>query len=160
MSSALREFARRIPKAELHIHLEGSIRPDVLLTLARRNGQPLGELTEAQLLDYYQFRDFSHFLEVYISILKCLRSPDDFSLIAYEFGKSMAAQNCRYAEVTFTIISNMHYAGLPWEVILAGLNEGRAGGGRFRCWLGLDFRHCARPAGPAGRSRGDLAGRP
>jgi adenosine deaminase len=126
MSDALREFARRIPKAELHVHLEGAIQPDVLLRLARRNHQPLGDMTGAQLRDYYEFRDFGHFLTVYISILKCLRTPDDYRLIAYEFGKSMAEQNCRYAEVTFTIISNVTYSGLPWEVILDGLNQGRA----------------------------------
>jgi adenosine deaminase len=126
MTSALLAFARHMPKAELHVHLEGSIQPDVLLTLARRNDQPLGGTTEAELRDYYQFRDFGHFLEVYISILKCLRTPDDYRLIAYEFGRSMAAQNCRYAEATFTIISNVHYSGLPWQAILNGLNDGRA----------------------------------
>jgi adenosine deaminase len=115
-----------MPKAELHVHLEGSIQPDVLLTLARRNGQPIGAMTEAQLRDYYQFRDFGHFLEVYISILKCLRTPDDYRLIAYEFGRYMDQQNCRYAEVTFTIISNAQFSGLPWEVILDSLNRGRA----------------------------------
>jgi adenosine deaminase len=126
MTNALREFARRMPKAELHVHLEGSIQPDTLLTLARRNGQPLGEMTEAELREYYRFSDFGHFLQVYISILKCLRTPEDYRLIAYEFGRSMAEQNCRYAEVTFTIISNAHYSGLPWEVILDGLNAGRS----------------------------------
>lgn len=126
MSDALRAYARRIPKAELHVHLEGSIQPDVLLTLARRNDQPIGAMTEAELRDYYRFRDFGHFLEVYIAIIKCLRTPDDFRLITYEFGRSMAAQNCRYAEATVTIISDAHYSGLSWEVILAGLNEGRS----------------------------------
>lgn len=126
MPNTLLHYARHLPKAELHVHLEGSIQPHVLLTLARRNGQPLGDLTESQLRAYYQFRDFGHFLTVYISILKCLRTRDDYRLIAYEFGRSMSSQNCRYAEVTFTIISNAYYSGLPWEVILDGLNEGRA----------------------------------
>ena len=77
---------------------------------------------------YYQFRDFSHFLDLYITILKCLRTPDDYRLIAYEFGCEAARQNIRYAEVTFTIISNAYYSGLPWQVILDGLNQGRAAG--------------------------------
>ena len=129
MTEALRAFARRMPKAELHVHLEGSIQPDVLLRLARRNGQPIGAMSEAELRAYYRFRDFGHFLEVYIAILKCLRAPDDYRLIAYEFGRGLAAQNCRYAEVTFTIISNVKYSGLPWAVILDGLNAGRAQAG-------------------------------
>ena len=78
---------------------------------------------------YYQFRDFSHFLDLYITILKCLRTPDDYRLIAYEFGREAARQNIRYAEVTFTIISNVYYSGLPWQVILDGLNQGRAEAG-------------------------------
>ncbi len=126
MTSVLHDFARRLPKAELHIHLEGSILPTTLLQLARQNGQPLPADDEAGLRAYYQFRDFGHFLNLYITILKCLRTPADYRLIAYEFGREMARQNIRYAEVTFTIISNALYSGLPWEAILDGLNQGRA----------------------------------
>lgn len=127
---SLHEFARRLPKVELHVHLEGAIQPATLLQLARQNGQPLpasaAEDDEAGLRAYYRFRDFGHFLDLYITILKCLRRPEDYRLIAYEFGREMARQNIRYAEVTFTIISNVKYSGLPWEVILDGLNQGRA----------------------------------
>jgi adenosine deaminase len=126
MSSSLHEFARRIPKAELHVHLEGSIPPRTLLQLARQNGQQLPADDEAGLRAYYQFTDFTHFLNLYITILKCLRTPEDYQLIAYEFGREAARQNTRYSEVTFTIISNVRYSGLPWEVILGGLNRGRA----------------------------------
>lgn len=126
MPTALHEFARRLPKVELHVHLEGSIQPATLLQLARRNGQPLPASDAASLRAYYQFRNFSHFLDLYITILKCLRTPADYRLIAYEFGREMARQNIRYAEVTFTIISNVKYSGLPWQVILDALNAGRA----------------------------------
>ncbi len=136
MPTALHEFARRLPKAELHVHLEGSIQPATLLQLARQNGQPLPASDEAGLRAYYQFRDFGHFLSLYITILKCLRTPEDYRLIAYEFGKEMARQNIRYAEVTFTIISNAYYSGLPWEVILDGLNRGR---GRAQAEFGVTW---------------------
>ncbi len=86
-----------MPKAELHVHLEGSIQPATLLQLARQNGQPLPAADEAGLRAYYQFRDFSHFLDLYITILKCLRTPDDYRLIAYEFGREAARQNIRYS---------------------------------------------------------------
>ena len=126
MSTPLRELARRLPKVELHVHLEGSIQPRTLLRLAHQNDQQLPAADEAGLRAYYQFSDFSHFLDLYITILKCLRTPADYRLIAYEFGREAARQNIRYSEVTFTIISNVTYSGLPWEVILDGLNEGRA----------------------------------
>jgi aminodeoxyfutalosine deaminase len=118
-------FARRIPKAELHVHLEGSIRPATLLQLAARNGIRLPASDERGLREFYRFRDFAHFVEVYVAVSRCLRTPDDYRLVAYEFGAEMARQNTRYAEATFTMSTNMRLTGLPWQEILAGLNEGR-----------------------------------
>ncbi len=133
----LHEFARRIPKAELHIHLEGAIRPATLLQLAQRNGAVLPAQDEAGLREFYRFRDFSHFIEVYFTITRCLHTPDDYYLIAYEFGSDCARQNIHYAEVTFSITTNVKYTGLPWETILDGLNAGRA---QARAELGVDWR--------------------
>ncbi|MBN1146940.1 MAG: adenosine deaminase [Anaerolineales bacterium] len=121
----LLEYARRIPKAELHVHLEGAIRPAILLQLAERNGLPLPARNAAELQDFYRYRDFAHFIRVYESIIACLRTEDDYRLIAYEFGAECARLNVRYAEVTFTIETNMRLNGLPWETILENLNSGR-----------------------------------
>jgi adenosine deaminase len=122
----LHEFARHTPKVELHVHLEGSIRPATLLQLAQRNGVSLPAQDVEGLQDFYRFRNFDHFLDVYVTITGCLRTPDDYCLIAYEFGADCARQNIRYAEVTFTVVTNVEYTGLPWRVIVEGLNEGRA----------------------------------
>ena len=124
-SMNLLEFAHRLPKVELHVHLEGSIRPATLLQLAQRNGVRLPAQDEEGLRDFYRFRDFAHFIEVYNIITGCLRTPDDYCLIAYEFGSDCARQNIRYAEVTFTIATNTKYNGLDWQAILEGLNAGR-----------------------------------
>jgi adenosine deaminase len=133
----LREFARRMPKVELHVHLEGSIRPRTLLELARRNGVALPGGNEPGLFEFYRFRDFSHFVQVYVTITRCLRTPEDYALIAYEFGADCARQNVRYAEVTFTIATNMLSTGLHWQSILEALNDGRA---RARTEHGVDWR--------------------
>jgi len=121
----LHEFARRMPKAELHVHLEGSILPRTLLELARRNHINLPAGDEAGLIARYKFKDFSHFLETYLMITGCLRTPDDYRLVAYEFGRECARQHIRYAEVTFTMLTNAAMTGLPWPHILASLNDGR-----------------------------------
>jgi adenosine deaminase len=130
-------FIRDMPKAELHVHLEGSIRPATLLTLAKRNDVPLPARDLDSLRTFYRFTDFGHFIQVYITISSCLRTVDDFSLIAYEFGADMARQNIRYAEVTFTPYPHASRKGLAFDGILAGLNDGRA---RAQAEFGVEFR--------------------
>ncbi len=130
------EFARRMPKVELHIHLEGSIRPATLLKLAQRNDISLPAQDVEGLRDFYRFRDFDHFIQVYFTITGCLRTPDDYRLIAYEFGADCARQNIRYAEVTFTMNTNIAFTGLDWREIMTGLNQGRA---EARAEFGVDW---------------------
>jgi len=133
----LLDFARRIPKTDLHVHLEGSIRPATLLKLAERNGIRLPAQDETGLQAFYQFHDFTQFIQVYMTLTSCLRSVDDYRLAAYEFGCDCARQNTRYAEVTFSILTNMRLTGLPWQDILTGLNAGRE---QARAELGVDWR--------------------
>ncbi len=121
----LAEFAKRMPKAELHVHLEGSILPHTLLRLAERNHIHLPADDEAGLAELYRFRNFDQFLDSYVTITSCLRTPEDYQLIAYDYGSECARQNIRYAEVTFTILTNTRLTGLPWKEILQGLNAGR-----------------------------------
>ena len=134
---SLHDFVRDMPKVELHAHLEGSIRPSTLLTLAERNHVPLPAQDLEGLRAFYRFTDFDHFIRVYLTISKCLKTPDDFDLIAHEYGASMARQNIRYAEVTFTPYTNVTNTGLPFDEVLAGLNQGRA---RAAAEFGVEFR--------------------
>jgi adenosine deaminase len=133
----LLDFARRIPKVDLHVHLEGSIRPATLLQLAERNSIRLPAQDEASLQAFYQFHDFTHFIQVYMTVTGCLCSVDDYRLAAYEFGHDCALQNIRYAEVTFSILTNVRLTGLPWQDILSGLNTGRK---QARAEFGVDWR--------------------
>lgn len=133
----LHEFAHRIPKAELHVHLEGSIQPATLLELAQRNRISLPVKNPAGLQDFYRFKDFEHFVQVYLTITGCLRTPEDYSLIAYKFGHECARQNIRYAEVTFSIETNQRLSGLPWQVIVEALNIGRS---KAKAEFGVDWR--------------------
>lgn len=121
----LDQFAQRMPKTELHVHLEGSILPRTLLALAQRNQIHLPAYNEAGLHELYNFQSFDQFLERYVTITGCLRTVDDYRLVAYEYGCECARQNIRYAEVTFTILTNTRLTGLTWQEILQGLNAGR-----------------------------------
>ena len=98
----LAQFIHRMPKVELHVHLEGALQPATLLELARRNGVALPADDEAGLQRWYRFTDFKHFIEIYLTISSCLCTPADIELIARDFLRQQAAQNIRYSEVTFT----------------------------------------------------------
>ena len=132
---SLESYLRAAPKAELHAHLEGSIRPEVLLRLARRNGVPLPYDTPEGLRAWFTFRDFAHFIEIYVAITRCLRSEDDYAEIAFEHGADMARQHISYAEVTFS--PSTHWLlGVPHDVYFAGLTRGRE---RARAELGVEI---------------------
>jgi adenosine deaminase len=120
------DFIRRMPKVELHVHLEGSIQPETLLALAHRNGVALPATTVEGLRQWYTFTDFAHFIEIYIAISSCICTPEDIELIAREFLRGQAEQNIVYSEVTFTPYThfsrNRH---IPFEEQLAALSRAR-----------------------------------
>ncbi len=122
-AGGLDAFIAQMPKAELHIHLEGSVRPATLLALARRNGIALPVPDENGLRDYYRFQDFNHFLAVYDLICDCISTSDDLTLMTYELGASAAAEQIRYMEVTFTTCGRLR-RGLSLNDQLTGILEG------------------------------------
>ena len=121
----LERYLRAAPKAELHVHLEGSILPATLLELARRNRAELPATSVDGLREWFRFRDFAHFEEIYGVISRCLRTIEDYELIAFEFGAEMARQNVRYAEVTFSPAFHYHQ-GVAQDAWFGGLERGRA----------------------------------
>lgn len=123
---SLESFIKAMPKVELHVHLEGSIRPETLLRLARRHQIALPADTLEGLRAWYNFTSFPHFVEVYIAISQCIRTPDDVELIAREFLAGQAAQNIRYSEVTYTALTPYRLSRIPFADQLAALNRARA----------------------------------
>lgn len=122
----LGELIDRLPKAELHLHLEGSIPPELALRLAHRRGRALPGMAEgaAGLREHYRFAHFGEFLRMYIAISACLVEAEDFCEIAVSLGRELAAQNVVYAETTFTPMTHVA-RGVDPSVMLAGLAEGR-----------------------------------
>lgn len=121
----LHQFAHQMPKTSLHIHLEGSIAPQTMLKIAKRNNIALPFKNESEFHALCTFASFEEFGKLYKSIINCLKTPEDFELISYEFGKECARQNIRYSEVTFTMGTSMKFSGLPWQTILTALNKGK-----------------------------------
>jgi len=123
---SLDTFIRRMPKVELHVHLEGSIQPETLLLLAERNNVTLPYRTVEGLRQWYKFIDFPHFVEIYLAISACICSPEDIEFIAREFLRGQAAQRIRHSEVTFSPYT--HYSTnrrIPFEDQLAALGRAR-----------------------------------
>ena len=89
-----------LPKVELHVHLEGSMRVSTVVELAERYGV---ELPEGLREGRYGFRSFRHFIDEWLAGLSCLRSTEDVRRVALEFCADEAAQGVRYAEVSFSL---------------------------------------------------------
>jgi len=122
---SIEQYLQEAPKAELHVHLEGSVRPTTLLTLAERNAVSLPVSSVEELQRWFAFRDFNHFIEIYFTISHCLKQAEDYELIVYEFAEEMARQHVRYAEVTFSPSTHEFALGVPFDVYFAGLTRGR-----------------------------------
>jgi aminodeoxyfutalosine deaminase len=89
-----------LPKAELHLHLEGSIRPEIAVLLARRHGI---SLTEYEVRQRYAYSDFTGFIEAFKWVTSFLREPADFAVLANDLASQLLAQNVAYAEVTLSV---------------------------------------------------------
>jgi aminodeoxyfutalosine deaminase len=132
---SLETYLRAAPKAELHVHLEGAILPATLLALAAKNGMDLPATTEDEVRRWFVYRDFRHFIEIYVTITRCLRDVEDYERITYDFGAEMARQNIKYAEVTFSP-STHKWLGVSEDVYFAGLTRGRE---RARADFGVEI---------------------
>lgn len=124
----LEEFITSMPKVELHVHLEGSVRPETLLKLAQRHHIALPAADLPGLRKWYTFQDFDHFLEIYMAISSCLRTAEDMELIAREFLLGQAQQNIRYSEVTFTAYNQYDNNQLGFHEQLDAINRARSWG--------------------------------
>jgi adenosine deaminase len=114
-------FIARLPKCELHLHLEGSLRPETQLRLAERNGIRTS-LEEVERR--YDFRDFDHFVELFVFGLRLFQAAEDFADAIESLAVELAAQNVRYVEVTSTAFSH-RLRGVPVSEYVEGLNSGR-----------------------------------
>lgn len=119
-------FIAALPKAELHLHLEGSIDAPTLLELRQRHGKD-GSLEE--LAPLYQYSDFAAFLQAFKTITEDLQGPDDYELITYRLMEKLKAENVLHAEV-YVSVGVCLWRKQDFDAILAGLERGRQRGQR------------------------------
>ena len=90
------------PKIELHVHLEGTVRPATLLEIARRNHYDLPTHSEEGLAELYDFRDFAHFIDVWILTTNALRTEEDFRQVVVDYAAEAASHGAVYLEGIFS----------------------------------------------------------
>jgi aminodeoxyfutalosine deaminase len=123
----LRSFIKKMPKVEMHVHLEGSIQPETLLHMAERNSVALPANTVEGLRTWYTFTDFPHFVDIYLTISSCICSGDDIEYVAREFLREQASQNIRYSEVIFTPYTHFSLnKKIPFDEQIAALASARS----------------------------------
>ncbi|MCQ4210721.1 adenosine deaminase [Streptomyces longispororuber] len=106
MSQSLQTFIAGLPKAELHVHHVGSASPRIVSALAARHSDSKVPSDPEALADFFTFTDFAHFIDVYLSVVDLIRTPEDVRLLTYEVARDLARQNVRYAELTITPYSS------------------------------------------------------
>ncbi|MGB1698528.1 MAG: adenosine deaminase [Nannocystaceae bacterium] len=120
------EWLRAQPKAELHLHLEGSIAPALALDLARAHGLPLPGMEDGVegVARAFVFEDFERFIRVFLAVSDCLREEEDFCAAVVALGERLGAQGIVAAEVTVTAMTHLR-RGVSETALLSGLKRGR-----------------------------------
>jgi aminodeoxyfutalosine deaminase len=123
-ASVSEEYIKSLPKAELHLHLEGTVTPATLGELSRKYQTQYASLSEEELeTQLFHYRDFYHFLDTYRIVCSHLRTPEDYSMVLERLGAYFRGQNIRYAEIIYT-------PSIPWrterdgrEILIALLEQ-------------------------------------
>ena len=111
------------PKIELHVHLEGTVRPETLLEIARRNDYALPADTVEGLAPLYDYRDFAHFIEVWVLTTNALRTRADFRQVVVDYAEEAAGFGAVYLEAIFSPAERIS-RGISWDEIFGGYCDG------------------------------------
>ncbi|MEU4716487.1 adenosine deaminase [Micromonospora purpureochromogenes] len=140
-------FIAGLPKVELHVHHVGSASPRIVAELAARHEERSPVPADpAALVDYFAFRDFAHFIEVYLSVVDLIRDPEDVWILTHEVARELARQQVRYAELTITPYSHVR-RGIPAPAFCEAIEDARK---RAEADFGIALRWCFDIPGEAG----------
>jgi aminodeoxyfutalosine deaminase len=143
MDTTAHDFILSLPKAELHLHLEGSVDPPTLSELSHRHPTPLSStnnrytniqdsgrvFTENEAFALYQYKDFTGFMLAFKAVTERLRTPDDYELVTYRMMQKLHAQSVVHAEV-YISAGVVHWRGQEFAPLFEGAERGRRLGER------------------------------
>ncbi|MGA4990074.1 adenosine deaminase [Nonomuraea bangladeshensis] len=118
----MKDFIAGLPKCELHLHIEGTLEPELKFELAARNGLALPYASAEEMRAAYSFDSLPSFLTVYYEGMRVLRTEPDFYDLAMAYLRKAAAQNVRYAEIFFDPQAHTG-RGVPFDVVIRGLRR-------------------------------------
>ncbi|MGB5353765.1 MAG: adenosine deaminase [Woeseia sp.] len=125
-----------IPKAELHLHIEGTLEPELMMQLAERNGVAIPYRSVEEIRKAYEFSDLQSFLDIYYAGAAVLQTRQDFFDLAYAYLERAAADNVRHVEIFFDPQTHTE-RGIAFEVVLDGIHGALAAGQKKH---GISFR--------------------
>ncbi|MGF1594372.1 MAG: adenosine deaminase [Kiloniellaceae bacterium] len=123
------DFIAGLPKAELHLHIEGTLEPEMMLHLAARNGVPLPYTDVEAVRAAYNFTDLQDFLDLYYQGMSVLRSEQDFYDLTLAYLRRVARDNLRHTEIFFDPQGHTE-RGVAFETVLDGIDRALADGAR------------------------------
>jgi adenine deaminase len=121
-SGDLANFARHLPKAELHLHIEGTLEPELMFELARRNGMELPYASVDEVRRAYVFSDLQSFLDIYYAGCRVLLTEQDFYDLTWAYLVRADTQGVRHAEIFFDPQTHTH-RGVPFETVVTGIRR-------------------------------------
>lgn len=116
------EFTQGLPKAELHLHIEGTLEPQLKLKLAQRNHVDIGQKTIEDVQKTYDYHDLASFLAVYYPAMNVLQNEEDFYDLAWAYLQRAAANNVRHVEIFFDPQAHTS-RGIPFATVINGLHQ-------------------------------------
>ncbi|HEV7764556.1 MAG TPA: adenosine deaminase [Thermoanaerobaculia bacterium] len=118
----MQDFIAGLPKAELHLHIEGTLEPELMFAMARRNGIALPHASVDALRLAYDFRDLQSFLDLYYQGAGVLQTRQDFYDMTAAYFCKAASQNVRHAEIFFDPQTHTH-RGIAFETVITGIHD-------------------------------------
>ncbi len=115
-------FIKNLPKAELHLHIEGTLEPELMFDLALRNQIELPYANVEEIKKAYQFTCLQDFLDIYYQGARVLIKEQDFYDLTYQYFKKCSEQNIRHAEIMFDPQTHTH-RGIPFETVINGISK-------------------------------------
>ncbi len=118
----MKSFLEGIPKCELHLHIEGSLEPDLMFEIADRNGIELPYANVEAVRKAYQFTNLQSFLDIYYAGANVLQDEQDFYDLTWEYLDRVYRQNVRHVEIFFDPQTHTE-RGIPFEMVITGIRQ-------------------------------------